>query len=647
MRLKAKKWGLSLRRHRRQLVFQTILWIIVISSIQPAAVIQSSNFENGVTITTTPTKHESYIVGEGATVLQDDFDASLGYNASLWNLESFGNGSVSWVEGEYFNMSVERHSFRTLSSKQIFPAGHEVTIRMSMKEDEAIVCVGFTNTTPTTSWNYLFANESLYFEEGQDTMLLARKIGDPYVRTTKILSGFDQTEFHTYRLVWNSSVAIAYVDGIRLGVIGGEMPSGPLHFKIAITENRNQTTDGWLCIDSIVIKEHNSMIDENPPFITLNSPGNGTLNLGGNPIEIVHVGSDGQLYWSWDGSTNETGTEPFDINLPETEGLHTLDVYCKDGYGYNNWAHERYVFNTMVTPPMLNATWCTSAPTIDGVIQTGEWPALSLNTLELVREDGSKELVDIYLGCDSFFLYVGFDSSIPSGHDSRASLIVSGTNNGSYHGSNETPVTTAYYTKGSPQAWDGYDELKCLWDEDGSVKEMKLEPKPSGFLSFSSEQDLNVHYEFRLPLEELNVVPGSSIGISLMLFPTGMGVHNLFYPIVHPWDNASKLANLVLALPPNTLLIQTFVAAGAIGLVAIASYLGWTRRTQSGNDLISDSEDIQRIKGIIESHENIELKRLSVMVNLSPEAVKKIVMQLIDEKQIDAGFDGENIVRGK
>jgi len=129
------------RRPRRQLAFQLLLWIIVISSIQPATVIQSSNFETGVTSIATPSRYESYIIGEGATVLQDDFDASLGYNASLWELESYGNGSVSWVEGEYFN----------------------VTIRMSMKEEEALVCVGFTNTTATTGWNYLFYNDSLYF----------------------------------------------------------------------------------------------------------------------------------------------------------------------------------------------------------------------------------------------------------------------------------------------------------------------------------------------------------------------------------------------------------------------------------------------------------------------------------------------------
>jgi len=166
------------RRHRRQLAFQLLLWIIVISSIQPATVIQSTNIETGVTSTATQSGYDSYIIGEGSTVLQDDFDASLGYNESLWDLESYGNGSVSWVDGEYFNMSVER-----LSSKQIFSAGHEVTIRMSMKEDEALVCVGFTNTTATTGWNYLFYNDSLYFEEGQDTMLLTRKIGVPFERT--------------------------------------------------------------------------------------------------------------------------------------------------------------------------------------------------------------------------------------------------------------------------------------------------------------------------------------------------------------------------------------------------------------------------------------------------------------------------------
>jgi len=590
---------------------------------------------------------DSNIDSEGATVLQDDFDASLGYNDSLWDLESYGNGSVSWVEGEYFNMTAERHSYRTLSSEDAFSVGQEVTIRMSMQEDEAVVCVGFTNTTPTTGWNYLFYNDSLYFEEAYNTMLLTRKIGIPSERTAKILSGFNQSEFHTYRLVWNSTAAIAYVDGVRLGAIGGQMPSGPLHFKIAITENRNQITEGWLCIDSVTIKEHTSMIDENPPFITLNSPGNGTLNLPGEQIDVIPVGSDEQLFWSWDGAANESGFSPYEIFLPETEGLHTLDVYCKDGYGYENWDHVRYIFTTMVTPPMIDTAWCNPAPTIDGVIEQGEWPVLAGKIIEFVREDGTKQLVTIYLGSDDSFVYVGFDSPIPSGHDSRASLILNGLSNGTYQGRNVTPIITAYYTKGSPECWEGYDELKYIWEEEASVRELKLEPIPSGFLSFSSEQGLNVHYEFRFPLEELSAESGSIIGIALMLFPTGMGVHNLFYPIAHPWNNALKLANLRIAQPPNTLLIQGGIAVGAIGLVAIAAYLGWTKRPRSTEVLAIESESIQRVKSIVESYDKISLERLSQMTNLSETEIKDIVSFLKDQKDLDARVVGEEIVRGK
>ncbi|TFH08688.1 MAG: hypothetical protein E4H14_05945 [Candidatus Thorarchaeota archaeon] len=633
-----------MRRTRRQLIFYLVLWIIVISGIQPEINTQSPML---VPANTSPTKLvDSNIVSDGAIVLQDGFDASLGYNDSLWDLESYGNGSVSWVDGEYFNMTAERHSFRTLSSKDTFSVGHDVTIRMSMREDEAVVCVGFTNTTPT-QWNYLFYNDSLYFEEAYNTMLLARKIGVPFVRTAKILSGFNQSELHTYRLVWNSSVAIAYVDGIRLGAIGGEMPSGPLHFKITITENRNQITEGWLCVDSVEIKEHTSMKDENPPFITLNSPGNGTLNLPGETIEVIPVGSDEQLFWSWDGSAYENGSEPYGITLPETEGLHTLDVYCKDGYGYNNWDHVRYVFIAMVTPPVLDTAWCSSPPTIDGVIELGEWPITAGKSIEFVREDGTRQSATIYLGSDDSFVYVGFDSPVPSGHDSRASLILNGLSNGTYQGNNVTPIITAYYTKGSPLCWEGYDELKYMWEEEGSVHELKLEPIPSGFLSFSSEQGLKVHYEFRFPLEELGAELGSTIGLALMLFPTGMGVHNLFYPIAHPWDNALKLANLIITQPPNTLLIQGSIAVGAIGLVAIATYLGWTKHSKGTQVLEIESESIQRVKSIVESYDKIGFERLSQMTSLSETEVNDIVSYLIDQKGVDAKIVGEEIVRGK
>jgi hypothetical protein len=591
-------------------------------------------------------ENQCIVSGNGDLVLFDYFNTSVGYNDSIWDLESYGNGSVSWVDGEYFNMSAEKHAFRTLSSKQTFEVGHEINLRMRMQEAECIVCIGWTNQTPESGWNYLFWGDSVYIEGALSTLLLTHKYDEFPQRTFKQLPGIDASEFHDYRMVWNSTVIIAYIDGIRVGAIGGSMPDGPLHFKITITENRNMDTEGWICLDSIRILEHNSMITENPPFITLNSPGNGTLNLGRDQIDIVPVGSNGTLYWSWDGAANQTGNAPYDIRLPVAEGTHSIDVWCKDGYGYNNWANIRYVFETMGTPPMIYASWLSSSPSIDGVIYSGEWPGSSVQQYDLVRADGSEVAVNISVGCDSTFFYVAFDSPVPSGHDSRAAVIVTSNPDGHYHGTNETPVTSTYYTMGSPQAWDGYNELKFLGESSEQVIfEQKIEPVPSGFLASASEQGNHVHYEFRFPLSELDTSHGSTLGISFMLIPSGMGVHRYFYPIAYPWANASRLALVRLPLPPDTILIQIGVV-GAIGFVAIASYFAFQRRSRM-IETTTDTETIQRIIGIVESYDRISISRLSQMTNLKESETKEIVLQLISQKELVAEFSDDEVIRGE
>lgn len=589
----------------------------------------------------------SYAQSElGDPIFSDYFNSSLGYNDTLWSLESYGDGSVSWVDSDYLNMSAERHSYRTLSSKQTFAVGHEMNLRMRMIEGETIVCIGWTNQTPTTGWNYLFGTDSVYIEGAQSTLLLTHKYGDPYQRTFKLISGIDATEFHDYRLVWNSSVLIAYVDGERVGAIGEDMPEGPLHLKITITENRNQTTEGWVFLDSIEILEHNSMITENPPFITLNSPGNNTLNLGGDSIEVLPIGSNGTLFWSWDGSANSSGMAPYDISLPTPEGAHTLDVYCKDGYGYNNWDHVRYVFDTMVTPPVIEAMWLPMPPTIDGVISPGEWHSDSTQQFDLVRADGLVVPVNISIGCDATFFYIAIDSHVLSGHDSRAAVIVSNYPDGHYHGSNETPVTAAYYTMGSPQAWEGYTELKYLAEaSEGVIVQQKIEPVPSGFLAGSSEQGLHTHYEFRFPLRELDANWGTNLGISFMLFPTGMDVHSCYYPIARPWENASRLALVRLPVPPDTILLQIgFV--GMIGFVAVVLYFSYQKRPK-GIIRGYDPEVIERISSIIESYDRITVERLSQLTDISEKEIRDITQQLIEQENLVARISNDEIVRGE
>ncbi|MBN2228582.1 MAG: hypothetical protein JW779_03240 [Candidatus Thorarchaeota archaeon] len=626
----------------RVIIFLTMILLIAPSGLNKA--IPRPNQSDTMIVFETCNQNPVFTHSSEEPVLYDGFDEFPGYNQSLWNFESYGEGCVSWLVGDQFEMNASRHSYRTLSSIQTFEVGHEAVIRMKLQEEEAVVCVGWTNHTAITEWNYLFGGDSILLQGALSTVLLERVVTEYSQRTSRMLSGLDPSVFHDYRIVWNSSVIIAYVDDVRLGAIGDTMPSGPFHFKIAITEFRNVTTQGGVIIDSVTIREHHSMISEFSPFISLGSPGNSTINLGSDVIDIIPVGHDGLLYWSWDGALNSSSESPYDIRLPLVSGQHILDVYCRDGYGYDNWARERFVFITMGDPPELNAAWMSTPPTIDGIFLENEWPEISLIMLNLVRTDGLIIDVNVMIGSDERFIYFGIDSPVASGHDSRAALIIDETFDGVYKGHNGTPTRAIWYIKGSPDAWKGYDEIQVLnQSAQGVISNFKLTPIPSGFLSDSSVTSTGVHYEFRVPMEEFNAVPGTSLGISVMLYPSGMGVHNLFYPLTYPWENASRLAILHLA---TTLDISVLIVGSSLGIgfIALVTYFGWRRRV-SGISTYIETEDSMRIVELIKSYDQITLERLSRMIGTSENELRNRIGELQSQNAIDVKISDNGTIK--
>jgi hypothetical protein len=198
---------------------------------------------------------------------------------------------------------------------------------------------------------------------------------------------------------------------------------------------------------------------------------------------------------------------------------------------------------------------------------------------------------------------------------------------------------------GSPQAWSGYIELKFLNQTDeNAVIQPKIEPVPSGFLASSSEQGTHVHYEFRFPLVELGTTHDSTLGISFMLFPTGMGVHSSYFPIAHPWENASRLALVRLPVPPDTIPLQVGTLV-VVGFMAVALYFTYQRMPKSSAINGYDSEVIERVTGIIESYDRITIERLSQRTNTNEPKVREIVEQLIDQKKLKARISGDEIIR--
>ncbi|TFF94361.1 hypothetical protein EU546_04995 [Candidatus Thorarchaeota archaeon] len=573
------------------------------------------------------------LVNDSPSIFEDDFISSpTGFNTSLWTLESYGEGSTSWIEGEQFKMTAKRHSFRTLVSRRTFAVGHVVNIRMKLNEDETSLCVGWTNDTASTGWNYLFGSNSVLLEGALSSMLLQARHNDSS-KETVLLPGVDTSVFHDYRLVWNSSVLVAYVDGDRLGVIGSKMPEGPYHLKIALTEVRNMTTEGSVVIDRVSISHHQSMRSENPPFLVLSSPGNNTPNLFSDKVNIAAVGSDGTLFYNWDGADNSTATSPAALDMPPSEGLHELRVYCRDGFGYDNWASERYVFRMLSEPPEIEIPAFGAQPAVDGVRSPDEWPEDVCRHIDLYWRDGRVQDVPVYIAHNGQYVYFGVDSPVPSGHDSRAAVVLTGELGDRFVGSNTSPVMSVIYNKGSPSAWGGYDEL-CYLNEsaDGDCPWRKLEPQPTGFAYASDETETGVWYEFRLPLDEFDSRPGDYVGLAVALFPSGMSVHHMSYPLLDSWNDISRLARAYLA-PIVTSPLPVVVPLALLATASIV-YVLWRRHRAAPVPVLDESE--RRILEIVRSYDEISLDRLAQMTNLDSLSTRKAVSGLIESGELKA-----------
>ncbi len=550
-------------------------------------------------------------------VFVDDFTSAFtGYNQSLWDLESFASGSVGWVEGEYFNMSAERHSFRTISSKTTFSSGSVVNIRARMEEAESIVCIGWTNSTAADGWNYLFWGDSVLLQAAISTVLLEQTSDTVPGRRTVLLSGVDASEWHDYRLVWNKTVAIAYVDGIRCGVISDGMPAGPLHFKMAITEFRNMTTEGWVAVDRVSISPHSTIADEGLPIVVLESPGNNTLNLPGDVVDLGVIGSNGSLTYSWDGSGNRSVSEPFTIAMPSAVGTHVLNLYCMDGYGFGMWTSAQFRFEIVRTLPTVSVPWITQTPFVDGIIQDAEWPQSAMQALTLSRFDGTRLDVVFFLGYNNDSLYIGIKSPLASGHDSRAVVTLNAVPDGHFHGVDGSPMLSFRCEKGSPKAyWEGYN-LVCFINESESGSPRWITPSEgmSGYIAKSVEVGEGVDYEFRIPLSEVQAGPGSSIGMSLSLPPSGIWLHNFEFPIWRGSSNASRMALLYLSPIDTSLIVYT---GYALCIAAVAPVVYLVRRRKSVLASTQGNETLVRLKELVESYDEVSIERLSSLLHLS------------------------------
>ncbi|MFX1533139.1 MAG: SBBP repeat-containing protein [Promethearchaeota archaeon] len=142
------------------------------------------------------------------------------------------------------------------------------------------------------------------------------------------------------------------------------------------------------------------------PIINLISPVNESIHQSGTIIDLIITddGNVSHVLYNWDGASNATLIEPYDLSLPSGDGQHILHIYANDTQG--NWASKTYVFTTDDTGPTItltspaNGTTSTAGLTID---------------LSITDRSGVSYVLYNWDGAPNITLVSPYDLSLPTG----------------------------------------------------------------------------------------------------------------------------------------------------------------------------------------------------------------------------------------
>ena len=140
--------------------------------------------------------------------------------------------------------------------------------------------------------------------------------------------------------------------------------------------------------------------DLNAPQVVLDSPNNDTTISGGTWINLTISDSAQNLeivLYNWDGTPNNTLSDPWDIQTTLSEGWHDLTIYANDSLGHTNTTYLRFYTTYLpvinyIAPP-ANGSWVNN-------IQTLTWDCSDDTALSYYRifVNGTEEDAGILTG---------------------------------------------------------------------------------------------------------------------------------------------------------------------------------------------------------------------------------------------------------
>ena len=206
--------------------------------------------------------------------------------------------------------------------------------------------------------------------------------------------------------------------------------------------------------------------------------------------------------------------------------------------------------------PSFTAPPITTAPNINGVVNSSEWSAASAYNLNFINSAGDLEPTTWYFMNDGSYLYIGVKTSTSAHWDTIAGFGIDGNNDNYASGNPAGPHQDFTVGQACSSGWSGHTSYVVY---NGGTTHVS---PPSG-LQRATYGSSNISYEFRIPISTLNMA-SDTIAIRFWLLQGGLdsSLYQFFYPeyTTGPtWETVAQWPRLTIGTSCNLTQIEAFV----------------------------------------------------------------------------------------
>ncbi len=553
-------------------------------------------------------------------LLEDTFvTPPFGFNDSLWNITTNNLPTLSWIDSDSLAMESELFTSATLESINNFGPEVIAEFEFSFTQGLCYFGIGWADQyiMQGEEWiTNLRACQNGVFIDYYDTELFLVSYNDGNRVATPIMN-VNLTSLHTYTLVWHSSLVSLYVDGVEYGSISRQIPSVSLQFMLTTSGQHRLVQRDTLLIDKVTIGTLEWNHYDDIPEVSLIWPANNSQVYDFDFIDLEIVGQSSTTY-SWDDQTYISLHSPWDIQVPDQEGFHTLDIYSEGAIG--NITSIHLLFEVISEIPSIDVWNTIVAPVIDGELSVQEQNSMTMYNLSFRGEDRQPVKVEVLIGYAGEALYVGMATPVQDHWNSRISLLIDGRGDGIW-GEAEVGVYEDIRITVSGPSLD--NRFKGIYSPTGQQIQI------TGVTYSSGVTSQGLVAEFLVPLDSVAGNFTSGLGFGMI---ASCGGYDAFYPIsimesdycvlqiakssgARPQDSfAGFIGSSIILVGLSSIIIGIFLVRKKRGFLEIEETL--------------ENESLERIRTLLLSHPQISLERLALLADTDTQNARKLIKHL-------------------